>query len=162
MLGSAKPGSAGNPGVPPAIRIPLLKRPENLTAHQEMKLADLLRYNLKAARGYLLKEDFQFFWSYVSPHWAGKFLDRWCTRTIRSTIEPMKKVVRMLKSHRPLLMNWNRAKGKLSNGVVEGFNTKAKLTTRKAYGFRTYHAAEIALYHALGALPEPESTHKFC
>lgn len=140
----------------------LLKRPENLTAHQEMKLADLLRYNLKAVRGYLLKEDFQFFWFYVSPHWAGKFLDRWCTRTMRSKIEPMKKVARMLKNHRALLMNWFRAKGKLSNGVVEGFNTKAKLTTRKAYGFRTYHAAEIALYHALGALPEPESTHKFC
>jgi hypothetical protein len=33
---------------------------------------------------------------------------------------------------------------------VEDFNTKAKLTTRKAYGFRTYHGAEIALYHALG------------
>jgi transposase len=44
---------------------------------------------------------------------------------------------------------------------VEGFNTKAKLTTRKAYGFRTYRAAEIALYHALGALPVPKTTHEF-
>jgi transposase len=46
--------------------------------------------------------------------------------------------------------------------VVEGFNTKAKLTSRKSFGFRTYHGAETALYHALGALPEPEFTHKFC
>jgi len=38
---------------------------------------------------------------------------------------------------------------------------KAKLTTRKTYGFRTYHAEEIALYHTLGALPEPEVAHKF-
>ena len=37
----------------------------------------------------------------------------------------------------------------------------AKLTTRKAYGFRTYHGIEIALYHALGNLPVPKSTHKF-
>ena len=43
-----------------------------------------------------------------------------------------------------------------------GFNTRAKLTTRKSFGFRTYHGAEIALYHTLGALPEPESTHRFC
>ncbi|MDZ4258066.1 MAG: ISL3 family transposase, partial [Gemmatimonadales bacterium] len=43
----------------------------------------------------------------------------------------------------------------------EGFNNKAKLTTRKAYGFRTYRAAEVALYHTLGALPVPEATHEF-
>jgi transposase len=53
----------------------LLKRPENLTAKQEVKLSDLLRYNLKAVRSYLLKEDFQFFWDYISPFWAGEFLD---------------------------------------------------------------------------------------
>ena len=40
-------------------------------------------------------------------------------------------------------------------------NTKAKLTSRKSFGFRTFHGAEIALYHALGALPEPEFTHRF-
>jgi len=50
----------------------------------------------------------------------------------------------------------------MSSGVVEGFNTKAKLTIRKAYEFRTFRAAEMALYHTLGALPEPESTHRFC
>ncbi|WP_294043271.1 transposase [Thiolapillus sp.] len=35
-------------------------------------------------RAYLLKEAFQFFWGYVSPYWAGQFLDRWCTKTMRS------------------------------------------------------------------------------
>jgi hypothetical protein len=61
----------------------------------------------------------------------------------------------------PLLLNWFRAKKQFSSGIVEGFNTKAKLTTRKAYGFKTYHAAEIALHHALGALPVPKNTHVF-
>ncbi len=140
----------------------LLKRPENLTEKQEVKLAELLRYNLKAVRTYLLKEDFQFFWDYGSPHWAGKFLDRWCTRALRSRIEPMKKVARMLRKHRPLLLNWFRAKKRISGGVVEGLNNRLKLTLRKAYGFRTFEAAEVALYHNLGALPEPEWTHKFC
>lgn len=140
----------------------LLKRPEHLSEQQDTRLADLLQYNLKSVRSYLLKEEFQLFWDYVSPHWAGRFLDRWCTKTMRSKIEPMKKVARMLRKHRELLMNWFRAKGQLSSGVVEGFNAKAKLTSRKSFGFRTYHAAEIAFYHALGALPEPEFTHKFC
>ena len=139
----------------------LLKRPENLTAKQEPKLAELLRYNLKTVRSYLLKEEFQLFWSYRSPYWEGQFLDKWCTRTMRSKIEPMKKMARQLRRHRPLLLNWFRAKGQYSSGIVEGFNTKAKLTTRKSYGFRTYHAAEMALYHALGALPVPKVTHEF-
>ena len=140
----------------------LLKRPENLSQKQEPRLAELLQYNLRTVRAYLLKEDFQFFWSYVSPYWAGEFLDRWCTRTLRSRLEPMKKIARSLRAHRPLLLNWFRAKGALSSGTVEGFNNKAKLTLRKAYGFRTYRAMEIALYHTLGALPEPDFTHRFC
>jgi len=140
----------------------LLKRPENLTAKQEVKLSDLLRYNLKAVRSYLLKEDFQFFWEYISPFWAGKFLDLWCQRVMRSRIEPMKKVARMLRSHRELLLNWFRARKTISSGVMEGFNNRLKLTTRKSYGFRTFRAVEIALYHTLGSLPEPEWTHRFC
>lgn len=74
----------------------------------------------------------------------------------------MKKVAQMLRGHRSLLLNWFRAKGQLSSGVVEGFNTKAKLASRKSLGFRTYRGAEIALFHALGVLPEPEFTHRFC
>ncbi len=140
----------------------LLKRPENLSEKQEVRLAELLQYNLKAVRAYLLKEDFQFFWDYKSAYWAGEFLERWCKRTMRSRIEPMKKVARMLRTHQPLLLNWFRAKGALSSGVVEGFNNKVNLTTRKAYGYRTFRATEIALYHTLGALPEPEVTHIFC
>ena len=49
----------------------------------------------------------------------------------------------------------------VSAGVVEGLNNKTKLTTKKAYGFSTFRALEIALYHTLGNLPEPEFTHKF-
>nr|VFK40858.1 MAG: Transposase [Candidatus Kentron sp. SD]VFK46581.1 MAG: Transposase [Candidatus Kentron sp. SD] len=134
----------------------LLKRPENLTEKQDTKLAELVKLNLRSIRSYLLKEEFQLFWSYVSPHWAGLFLDDWCEKTMRSKIAPMKKVARMLRNHRALLLNWFRAKKRFSSGIVEGLNNKAKLTTRKAYGFRTYHGIEIALYHALGNLPCPK------
>ena len=139
----------------------LLKRPENLTEKQTVKLSELLQYNFKSVRAHLLREDFQRFWEYVSPGWAEKFLDQWCTRTMRSKLEPMKRIARTLRNHRELILNWFRAKGALSSGVVEGFNNKVKLTTRKSYGFRTYEAVETALYHNLGALPEPEFTHRF-
>ncbi len=61
------------------------------------------------------------------------------------------------------LLNWFLARGQFAAGVTEGFNNKARITTRRAYGFRTYEHAEIALYHALGDLPVPPwLTHRFC
>ena len=74
----------------------------------------------------------------------------------------MKRVARMLRRHRELLLNWFRARGTISAAAVEGLNNKLKLTTRKAYGFRTFRALEIALYHTLGDLPKPKVTHRFC
>ncbi len=140
----------------------LLKRPENLTDNQVDRLSDLLACNLKTVRAYLLKEDFHRFWAYCSSVWAGKFLDKWCTRTMRSRLKPMKKVAKMLRTHRGLLLNWFRAKGEIALGCVEGFNNKAKVTTKRSYGFRSYDMLKIALYHTLGDLPEPEFIHRFC
>jgi hypothetical protein len=52
----------------------------------------------------------------------------WCTAALRSRIKPMKSVARMIRRHRELILNWFRAKGAISNGIVEGLNNKAKLT----------------------------------
>jgi transposase len=140
----------------------LLKRPENLTDNQVDKLQDLLTCNLKTIRAYLPKEDFQRFWEYQMPSWAGKFLDDWCARTMRSQLPPMKKVAKMLRNHTELLLNWFSAKGQIGLGCVEGFNNKAKVTTKRSYGFRSFDVLKIALYHTLGDLPEPNVTHRFC
>lgn len=140
----------------------LLKRPDNLNDKQTVRLSELLKANLDSVKAYLLKEDFQRFWQYVSPAWANKFLDQWATRTLQTNLEPMKKVAKMLRNHRELILNWFRAKGGLSSGPVEGLNNKAKLAIKKAYGFKSLDCLQIALYHQLGKLEEPPSTHKFC
>jgi transposase len=139
----------------------LLKRPENCTEKQAVKLSEILKYNLQTVRAYLHREDFQQFWEYQSPTWAGHFLDGWCERVMRSRLEPLKKQACTLRKHRELLLNWFRARGTVSAGVVEGLNYNAKLTMKKAYGFRTPQGVKMALYHRLGALPEPEFTHRF-
>jgi transposase len=139
----------------------LLKRQENLKTEQRFRLRDLLRYNLKTVRAYILKEAFQQLWDYNSPTWAGKFLDQWCRQVMRSQIEPMKKIARSMRQHRELILNYFRAQKLFSSGVVEGLNNKAKVTMRRSYGFRTFRTLELALYHSLGKLPEPESTHEF-
>jgi len=140
----------------------LLKRPENLSEKQTSRLVDLVKLNLSSIKAYLLREDFQRFWEYQIPAAAGKFLDNWVTRTLQTDLEPMKKVAKMLRNHKAMILNWFKAKGRLSSGAVEGLNLKAKLTIRKAYGFKSLKCLEVALYHTLGDLPEPLCHHRFC
>jgi transposase len=130
-------------------------------AVEEVPWGDGKRSLTKAYMLFLLKVAFQQLWDYNSPAWAGKFLDEWCRQTMRSRIEPMKKIARSIRQHRELILNYFRAQKLISSGVVEGLNNKAKVTMRKSYGFRTYRVLELALYHSLGKLPEPELTHDF-
>jgi transposase len=139
----------------------LLKRPENLTDQQTVKLQELLQYNLRTVRAYLHKEDLQRLWSYVSPFWATHFLKEWIGRVLRSRLEPLKQVARSMRKHLPLILNWFEARGTVSAGSVEGMNYKVKLAMKNAYGFRSFRATEVALFHKLGALTESELTHRF-
>lgn len=140
----------------------LLKRKHHLTEKQTGRLAELLRANLRTVRAYLLKEDFQWFWGYLSPYWAGRYLHHWTRQALRSRLPPFTKLARTLHQHRTPLLNWFRARGAFAMGAVEGFNNKARVTTKIAYGFRSYEHAEIALFHRLGDLPEPHwLAHRF-
>jgi transposase len=140
----------------------LLKNPDKFTVKQRGRLRELLKCNLRSVKAYLLKQQFQQFWTYKAV-WAGnRFLDEWTRMALRSRIEPIQKFARTLRAHEPELLNWFRARNQFAAGATEGFNNKARITTRMAYGFRTYKHAEIALYHRLGALPEPDwLAHKF-
>jgi transposase len=145
------------------MRWKLLRRGSRVRGRAKAKLHGLLRAKLATGRAWMLKETFQDFWRYRSLTWASAFLDVWCTRALRSRLEPMQKVARMLRAHEELILNWFKAKGEISAGAVEGLNNKIRVVTRRSYGFRTYDAMEMALYHTLGKLPEPgEFTHRFC
>jgi transposase len=141
----------------------LLKNRGTRTPKDRARLRELVGLNLRSVRACLLKEQFQHFWSYRSVVGARRFLARWTKMAMRSRLEPFKKFARSLRTHQRELLNWFLARGEFAAGATEGFNNKARITTRKAYGFRTYEHAEIALYHALGDLPEPPwLTHRFC
>lgn len=137
------------------------KNPENLTPKQKLRLKDVLQYDLKSVKAYLLKEAFQKFWQYNDVRWAKWYLRKWCYRAARSKLDPVKKFVKSIRKHEELLLNYFRAKKCLSSGIVEGLNRNVNLITRKAYGYRTFNALETSLYHNLGNLPEPKSTHRF-
>lgn len=139
-----------------------LKRKANLTRPQRRRLGDVLRTNLRTVRAYLLKESLQGLWRYTRPEAAEWFLRGWCTRALRSRIPHVKRFARTLREHAPLIINYFRARKEISAGAVEAMNLGAKFALRKARGFSTYEALEVALFHQLGRLPEPEVAHRFC
>ncbi|MBC7620834.1 MAG: transposase, partial [Candidatus Saccharibacteria bacterium] len=67
---------------------------------------------------------------------AKRFFDAWSTNAMLSRLEPVKKVVKMLRRHETGLLNFS--KHKISNGCAEGFNSAIQLIKANARGFRNF------------------------
>jgi transposase len=131
----------------------LLKNPWNLTGDQRERLSTLVRWNAPIVRAYYLKEAFQLFWDYKQPKRAQDHLEKWIRAAMRSRLEPFKKFVGMLRSHRDGILSWTRQR--VSNGAVEGMNNKIKSISHRSFGFRTAENFIAAIYHSCARLPLP-------
>ena len=128
----------GDKNVLTSTRWLFLKNPENLTALQSIKLKELIDQNLKTYKAYLMKECFQKLWTLSTPRYARIFIGAWCKMALRSQVDPLKKIAKMLQRHLPYLLNWFKTEPKISNGVVEGFNNKVKVIMRRACRFLNF------------------------
>ncbi len=142
-------------------RFLLLKRGTKVRGKARDKLKAVLASLGQTSRAWELKESFRRFWLYRSPAWASAYLKAWTTRAMRSRIEPMKKVARMLRNHEDLLINYFRAKRQYTNAMVEGMNHKARVALARSFGHRSFDVLKLVLYHNLADLPEPPSSHNF-
>lgn len=143
-------------------RFVLLRRGTRVRGKAREKLRAVLASLRQTSRAWELKESFRRFWSYRSPTWARNYLRAWTTRAMRSRLEPMKKVARMLRRHEDLLLNYFRAKRQYSSAMVEGMNLKARVSLARSFGHRSFDVLQLVLYHNLGKLPEPPCPHRFC
>jgi transposase len=142
-------------------RFTLLKRHSRVRGKARTKLRSMLKALKRTSRAWELKESFRHFWSYKCPTWAQGFLQVWTESALRSRIEPMQKVARMLRSHEELLLNYFRAKKLYTNGITEGLNNKARVSLARSYGHRSFDVLQLVMYHNLGDLPLPPHTHIF-
>lgn len=128
----------------------LLKNPEDLTDRQADQLARIRRNRGGIWRAYEMKEQFRaIFAGDLTRDEAAVLLDRWCARAQRSRLAPFVKCARTMRARRDLILN--AVEHGISNGRVEGLNTKVRLIVRRAYGF---HSADAALARVmLGAGP---------
>jgi transposase len=119
----------------------LLKNPENLTDTQAAQLARIRRNKGGFWRVDEMKEQFRaIFAGDLDRDQAGLLLDRWCRRAARSRLAPFVKAAATIRQRRGLILN--AVEHGITNGRVEGFNTKVRLIIRRAYGF---HSADAAL-----------------
>jgi transposase len=119
----------------------LLKNPDDLTDRQAAQLARIRRTRGGIWRAYEMKEQFRaIFAGDLDRHTAAVLLDRWCGRAQRSRLAPFVKAARTMRQRRDLILN--AVEHGISNGRVEGMNTKVRLIVRRAYGF---HSADAAL-----------------
>ncbi len=131
-----RPGSELAKGLKGA-RYALWKNPENLTENQQVKLAWIAATDPKLYRAYLLKEGLRVV--FQLPHQAAaEALDRWISWARRCRIPAFVKLQKSILKHRARILA--AIEHNLSNGLIESTNTKIRLLTRMAFGFKSAEA----------------------
>ena len=123
---------------------------ENLPEAQRPAFEQLRASNLLTARAWALKETLRNLWLYKSKAWAIKHFDRWYSWAIRSRLEPVKKVARMLKRRLANILTY--CTSRLTNGPIEGLNNKIQGLVKKAYGYRNRQRFITDIYFHCGGL----------
>lgn len=132
-------------------RFALWKNPEHLTDRQRATLADIARTNRPLYRAYLLKEQLRQVF-HVPPDEAIPLLDHWLSWARRCRLKPFVRLAKTINAHRTGI-HAALTHG-LSNGRVESVNTKIRLLTRVAFGFRSPQALiALALLNLGGFCP---------
>lgn len=128
-------------------RFALAKNPQNLTDRQRAKLEWISIADPRLYRAYLLKEALRLI--FQMPHdQAADELDRWLAWARRCRIPAFVDLARKIRTHRDRILI--AIEHQLSNGLIEGVNTRIRLLTRLAFGFHTSQALIALAMLSLG------------
>ena len=111
-----------------------LEEPGDLTNNQRTQLEWIAKTDPRLHRAYLLKEGLRFVFA-VKGDEGKHALDRWLSWARRSRIQSFVELARKLVKHRAAIDH--ALDSGLSNGLIESMNTKIRLLTRIAFGFKT-------------------------
>lgn len=131
-------------------RYTLLFNPENLSDEKNEQLSRLLKSTLKTGRAWSITEMFRFFWDEEDALGGRAFFDRWYSWAIRSRLEPIKKVAKMLKTRLDRIVTWFTSP--ISNGPTEGFNSRIQTIKSAARGFRIFAHYRLRILFYCGKL----------
>jgi transposase len=127
-----------------------LKNPKNLTTSQATRLESLKRLDLRTARAYQIKLALARFWEIVDPAAAVAYLKRWYFWATHSRLEPVIYAARTIKHYWKGIVGFLEAR--VTNGMVEGLNSKIKTAIKRAYGFKHVAYLRTIIYLVAGRL----------
>lgn len=113
-----------------------LKNHDRLSWQQHITFKELQKKNLKVFRAYELKELFTHFWNYSLTGCAERFFKDWYWAATHSRLEPIIRVAKMLKRYWYGVISY--IKQPVTNATSEGINSKIRVFTKRAFGFKTY------------------------
>lgn len=128
----------------------LLYNFENLDEDSQVEMELLQKSDLKTARAWAIKENFRYFWECGNAVAAERFFHQWYGWAIRSRLEPVKKVAKMLKRHQAGLLSYFRHS--VTNAVTEGFNSRIQSIKSAARGFRNFANYRLRILFYCGKL----------
>ncbi len=143
-------------------RFVLLKKPSNLTKDEKGRLSEVQRSNRRLYRAYLLKETLSSALSYRQPKRAEDALRDWLSWASRSKLPAFVRAARTIRTYFDGVVAY--VKTRLTNGLVEGINTRLRMIARRAFGFHSARALIAMLFLTNGGiqhappLPSPTRT----
>ena len=119
-------------------RFSLLKNPWSLTRKEEQKLAAIQFNNRPLYRAYLLKESFQSIYDSRTVEEADEGFTEWYGWARRSKLRPFVSLAETLRHYWPGIRRFIELR--ITNGPVEGYNSKIRMISHRAFGFHSANA----------------------
>ena len=127
-----------------------LKSNGHLSERQKRERDELIELFPTLGEAYRFKELFDDFWDMQDPQDAEAFLCYWCDIVSESNIYPFHKFVNLLKAHWSGIINYINSQ--ISNGILEGINSKIQLAKKRARGYRNIDNFINMIYFIAGKL----------
>jgi len=127
-----------------------LKRPENLTDNEKLRFNEFKMDTLKVGRAWSIKEAFSDFWNYSYKGSAEKFFQQWYWWATHSRLKPMVQVAKLMRRHLENILTY--LKHRITNAMMEGFNSKIQSIKSNARGYRNFQNYRIAILFYCGKL----------
>ena len=127
-----------------------LRTCEDGRSSEAVSFRTLHQLDLKTSRAWHYKEDFRHFWNYVSVAAAERFYRAWRRAVMRSQLEPLKQVARMIDGHWQEILNY--ITHRITNAVSEGLNSRIQAIKSAARGFRSFFNYRIRILFHCGKL----------
>jgi transposase len=131
--------------------------PDDYPVEVRMAFAKLRDSNLKTARAWALKESLRELWDQRSRAAGERWWKAWYAWAIRSQLEPVKKVARMIKRHLSGVLSY--FKHRITNAGSEAINSVVQMLKKRAFGFRSFENFRTAVLFRCGGLDLYPTSH---